>query len=140
MSRVYFCFSQSDYNSATIINNACKFKQVARAVFFDRTIWNEATKKGDKAITELVDKAVTHTDVTVFLIGANTYVDKWCRYARKKSVESKRGMFGIYLPNQMQQGRTDWLTGGGVPVYEWDSNSLKSWIISAVQKSLERAS
>ena len=140
MSRVYFSFNYADYKNADIINNACKFKNAARSIYFTESIWTGALKKGDAALTELVDEAVVHTDATVFLIGRNTASSKWCQYALQKSLENKKGIFGIYLPNQMQRGRAEWLTSKGFPVHEWDSNSLKTWIITAVQKSMTKAS
>lgn len=140
MSRVYFSFNYSDYKNANIINNACKFKNAARSIFFTESIWNGAHKKGNAALAELVDEAVVRTDLTVLLVGRNTASSKWCQYALQKSIENKKRIFGIYLPNQMQRGQAEWLTGKGFPVYEWDSNSLKTWIITAIQKSITKAS
>jgi hypothetical protein len=133
-------FNYADYQSATIVNNACKFKQVASTIFLDESIWNGALKKGEAGIRELVDTAVSRSDVTAFLVGRTTYSNKWCLYALRQCIEKKKGVFGIHLPNQMSPGRAEWLTGKGFPVHEWDSNSLKSYIITAVQKSLTKAS
>ena len=122
------------------MNNACKFRHAGASICFSESIWESAMKKGDKAMEELVDNAVSHSDVTAFLIGQSTISNKWCRRALQKSTEQKKGVFGIYLPNQMQRGKSIFLTSRGYPVYEWESNNLRTWIIAAIQKSLAAAS
>ncbi len=140
MARLFLSFNYADYQSATIVNTACKFKRVASTIFLDEAIWNGAHKKGEAGIRELIDTAVSRSDVTAFLIGRTTFSNKWCQYALRQCIERKKGVFGIYLPNQMSPRRSDWLTGKGFPVHEWESNNLKYWIISSVQKSLTKAS
>ncbi|MFC1491832.1 TIR domain-containing protein [Nitrospinota bacterium] len=140
VARIYFSFSYADYNSASIVYNACKIKRIPSSIFFDQAVWNEARKKGDGATKELIDRALLHSDLTVFLIGRSTYCDTWCAYALRKSIENKKGIFGIYLPNQMQQGKAEWLSNKGFQVYEWESSDLRIWIMTAIQKSLTKAS
>ncbi len=140
MSRIYFSFSYADYKSAGIVYNACKINRIPSPIFFDQAVWNGARKKGDGATKELIDRAFFHSDVTVFLIGRSTYCDTWCSYALRKSIENKKGIFGIHLPNQMQQGKAEWLSNKGFQVYEWDSSGLRSWIMAAIQESLTKAS
>ncbi len=140
MSRVFFSFNYADYQNALIVNNACKFRRAGASICFSDSIWESATKKGNKAMEELVDNAVSHSDVTAFLIGKSTISNKWCRRALQKSIEQKKGVFGIYLPNQMQREKSEFLTQRGYPVHEWESNYLRAWIIAAIQKSLTAAS
>ena len=139
VARIYFSLSYADYQSASIVNNACKINQIPTPILFDQAIWNEARKKGDGATRELIDRALHHSDLTVFLIGRSTYCDTWCTYALRKSIENKKGIFGIHLPNQMQQGKAEWLSNKWFQVYEWDSTGLRSWIMTAIQKSLTKA-
>ncbi len=140
MARIYFSFSYADYKSASIVYNACKVNRIPSSIFFDQAVWNEARKKGDGATKELIDRALLHSDLTVFLIGSSTYCDTWCSYALRKSIENKKGIFGIHLPNQMQLGKAEWLSNKGFQVYEWDSSGLRSWMMTAIQKSLTKAS
>ena len=140
MPRIYFSFSYADYKSAGIVYNACKANRVSSPIFFDQAVWNGARKKGDDATKDLIDRALLHSDLTVFLIGSSTYCDTWCTYALRKSIENKKGVFGIHLPNQMEPGKTEWLSNKWVQVYEWDSSGLRSWIMIAIQKSLTKAS
>ena len=140
MARIYFSFSYADYKSASIVYNACRINRISSPIFFDQAVWNGARKKGDGATKELIDRALLHSDLTVFLIGRNTYCDAWCSYALRKSIENKKGVFGIHLPNQMQPGKSEWLLNKWVQVYDWDSSGLRSWIMTAIQKSLTKAS
>ena len=140
VARIYFSLAYSDYRNATLIYNACKFKRAAESILFDETIWDEARKNGEAVSRELVDRAVERSDVTVFLVGEKSYLNKWCQYALQVSVKNEKGVFGIYLPNQMSRGKGDWITRKNFPIYEWDSNSLHGWIIKAIQKSLTKAS
>ena len=139
VARIYLCLNYADFQNATIVNSACKFKNVGKSIFFEEAIWNSAQKKSEAAVRELVDNAIAHSDVVAFLIGQNTYANKFCQYALRESIEKKKGIFGIHLPNQMAKGSSDWLTSKRYPVHDWDSNNLKSWVITAVQKSLTKA-
>ncbi|HBK78566.1 MAG TPA: hypothetical protein DDZ83_02590 [Nitrospinae bacterium] len=76
VARIYFSLAYSDYRNGTLIYNACKYKRAAESIFFDESIWNEARKKGDAASRELIDRSVERSDVTVFLVGEKTYVNK----------------------------------------------------------------
>jgi hypothetical protein len=140
VARIYLSFSYADFTSASIVYNSCKVNRIPSPIFLEQAVWNGARKKGDGATKELIDRALSHADITVFLIGRNTYVDTWCAYALRKSIEAQKGVFGIHLPNQMQPGKADWLLNKGALVYEWDSAGLRGWMLAAIQKSLTKAS
>lgn len=140
MARIYFSLSYADYESVRIVHSTCKLNRIPIPIFFEQAVWNGARKKGDGATKELIDRALVHADLTVFLIGRSTYCDTWCAYALRKSIENKKGVFGIHLPNQMKPGNAEWLLDKGVPVYEWDSKGIRGWMTAAIQESLSRAS
>ena len=140
VARIYFSFSYADFKSASIIYNACKVNRIPTPIFFNEAVWNEARKKGDGATKEFIDRALLQSALTVFLIGRSSYSDIWCAYTLRKSIENKKGVFGIHLPNQMQPGKAEWLSNKGVQVYEWESSSIRSWIKTAIQKSLTTVS
>ena len=139
-ARIYFSFSYADFKNATIIYNTCQANRIPSPIFFNEAVWNEAKNKGDGATKKLIDSALIHSAVTVFLIGRSTYCDAWCSYALRKSMENKKSIFGIHLPNQMQPGKTEWLANKGYQIYEWESSGLQSWMMSAILKTLTKAS
>lgn len=140
MARIYFSLSYADYETVRVVHSACKLNRIPVPILFEQAVWNSAREKGDGATKELIDRALVHADLTVFLIGRSTYCDTWCAYALRKSIENKKGVFGIHLPNQMQPGKAEWLLNQGVPVYEWDSHGIRGWMTAAIQESLSKAS
>ena len=140
VARIYLSFSYADFKNAGIVYNTCKANRIPGPICFDEAVWTEARKKGDGATKELIDSALLHSALTVFLIGRSTYCDTWCAYALRTSIENRKAIFGIHLPNQMQPGKTEWLENKGYHVYEWESSGLRSWIMNAILKSLTKAS
>ena len=138
MHRIFFSFDYADFDNACIIRNACRFKQAASALFIGKPIWRQATLGGDAAIGKLIDFGVTKSDVTVFLVGGNTHRRKWCRYALDLCTTHQKGILGIYLPNQVFRGLSDWLTSRGIDVYDWNSKHLSYWIGAVLDKSLSQ--
>ena len=72
--------------------------------FYDKSLWEEAKKKGDAAIKRLIDKGLENTSVTCFLIGEETHKRKYCKYELEQSLELGKGILGILLPNQVDHG------------------------------------
>jgi hypothetical protein len=93
VARIYFSFSYADFKNANMIYNACKANRIPSPIFFNEAVWNEAKNKGDGATRELIDRALLHSAVTIFLIGRSTYCDAWCSYALRKSMENKKKCF-----------------------------------------------
>ena len=73
MTKAFFSFDYSDLNNATIIQNAFSFKRVAMPVFIKQAKWNEIIGKGEDFTKKFVKNAVLSSDVTVFLVGENTF-------------------------------------------------------------------
>ena len=138
MHRIFFSFDYADFDNACIIRNACRFKKAASALFIEKSIWNQATLGGDADIGKLIDFGVTKSDVTVFLVGENTHRRKWCRYALDLCATHQKGILGIYLPNQVFRGPSEWLTSRGIDPYDWNSRHLSYWIEAALDKSLSQ--
>ncbi|MEI9966283.1 MAG: TIR domain-containing protein [Candidatus Moraniibacteriota bacterium] len=90
------------------------------------------TKEG--AVKRLIDSGLNNTSVTCFLIGEKTYSRPWCQYELNKSLEDKKGIIGILLPNQEKHGPL-WISRFGAPVYKWDHTKFAEWIEAAAQKA-----
>ena len=98
--RVFFSFHYADIMNANIIRNSGQFKPTAETGFYDKSLWEEAQAKGKAALQKLIDDGLRNTGVTCFLIGEKTHERPWCKYELERSVEDKKGILGILLPNQ----------------------------------------
>jgi hypothetical protein len=129
------------------IRNSHIVEGTAAAGFQDASLWEEARKKGDRAIKALVDENLKGTSVTVVLIGSETSERPYVDYEIEKSAEVGNGLLGIYVHNlKDQHGRMS--TKGAVPagllkrqvpVYEWDRERFGQWVEVAAQKSQSQA-
>lgn len=132
MSRnVFFSFHYADIMNANIVRNSGQFKPTAETGFYDASLWEEAKTQGDTAIQKLIDKGLNNTSVTCFLIGEKTHTRPWCKYELKKSLEDKKGILGILLPNQSEHG-PKWISNYG-KVYKWDHDKFADWVEEAAR-------
>ena len=86
--RVYFAFHYLDVVDfrANVVRNHWLTKPHREAAgFFDASLWEEATKKGDVALKRLINAGIEGTSTTCILIGSQTYVMPWVRYEILKS-------------------------------------------------------
>jgi len=120
--RVFFSFHYADIMNATIVRNSGEFKPTADTGFYDSSLWEEAKTKGDAAVRRLIDKGLDNTSVTCFLIGEKTSTRPWCQYELKKSLDDKKGILGIFLPNQSNHG-PQWISNHG-KVFTWDHQNF----------------
>ena len=66
--RVFFSFDYKHVWRVNQIRSAPNVIGTAAAGFQDASIWEEAKKKGDKAIKDMIDKALHNTSVTVVCV------------------------------------------------------------------------
>ena len=130
--RVFFSFHYTDIMNANIVRNSGQFKPTQETGFYDASLWEEARTKGDAAIKRLIDNGLNNTSVTVFLLGAETYSRKWCKYELQKSIDDGKGILGILLPNQTNHG-PKWISKNGNPVYSWDHSQFADWVEQAAR-------
>jgi len=67
------------------------------AGYWDKSLWEEAKKKGDAAVKRMIDDALIGTSVTAVLIGYETWQRDWVKYEIEKSQERGNGLFGVYI-------------------------------------------
>ncbi len=137
MTKAFFSFDYSDFNNAAIIQNAFGFKRVAMPIFIEQAKWNNIIKKGEEFTKKFIKSAVLSSDVTVFLVGENSFRYKMCQYALQICSDNRKGIVGIYLPNQMHHGSSNWLTKKGIRVHEWDSQYVSDWIKQATYEPVK---
>lgn len=133
MSRhLFFSFHYADIMNANIVRNSGQFKPTKDTGFYDKSLWEDAKTKGDAAIQKLIDAGLKNTSVTCFLIGEKTSSRPWCKYELKKSIEDKKGILGILLPNQTKYGPA-WISEAGFAVHKWDDKKFEGWVEKAAK-------
>ena len=141
MRNVFFSFHyQRDIWRANVVRNSGAVIGESAAGFRDASLWEEAKKKGDRAIKNLIDEGLKGTTVTVVLIGTETANRTYVTYEIEKSIERKNGLLGLRIHNiKDQNGRTDVigsipakLIDGGYPTYTWtDCDDFAQWVETA---------
>lgn len=142
--RVFFSFHyQRDLWRVNVVRNSGVVEGVSAAGFHDASLWEETKRKGDAAITKLIDSGLDGTSVTVVLIGAETAARKYVSYEIERSVARGNGILGIRINNiKDQDGRTDAaglvpvaMVTIGAPIYAWEYGKLGEWVEKAYKKA-----
>jgi hypothetical protein len=136
--RAFFSFHyEKDVWRAGVVRNSDVTKNDVEAEWIDGSIWEEAKKQGDAAVSALIDGALIGTSVTAVLIGSETASRKWVQYEIDQSVERGNGLLGIYIHNIKNK---DGFTGtrgenplpAGYKTYDWINDdgysNLGSWV------------
>jgi hypothetical protein len=139
MRNVFFSFHyQRDIWRANVVRNSDVVIGESAAGFRDASLWEEAKKKGDKAIKALIDEGLKGTSVTVVLIGAETSNRTYVTYEIEKSIERGNGLLGLRIHNiKDQNGNTDFMGAvpsklSGYPTYSWtNSTDFAKWVEDA---------
>lgn len=114
--------------------------------------WEEVKRKGDSTVRNWIDSQLAKRSCTVVLIGKETANRKWVKYEIEKSLELKKGIFGIYIHNlkdqnekQTSKGANPLLKFGNAiktydpphsdskMVYDYIEGNLASWIEEAIK-------
>jgi hypothetical protein len=97
--RVFFSFHyERDIWRANVVRNSWMTHDDRESSgFWDASLWEEAKLKGDSAIKRMIDNGIYNTSVTVVLIGAQTAERKYVQYEIQRSVETGKGLLGIYI-------------------------------------------
>ena len=95
---IYFSFHYKDVSSfrANVVRNSW-VTQDHTAKFVDKSMWEEAEKKGADALKSLIDKSMNGTSVTVILVGSETFCRRYVRYEIVKSFTENKGLLPIHI-------------------------------------------
>lgn len=139
--RIFFSFHyQRDVWRVNQIRNLDQVVGVSAAGFADGSLWEEAKKKGDTAITAMIDEGLKNTSVTVVCIGAATAGRKYIDYEISQSIARGNAIIGVQIHHLKDSGgNTDTvgvtptkLTSANAKIYKYvDHASLKKWIEEA---------
>lgn len=128
--RVFFSFHyDKDIWRANQVRNCNVVAGTDTAGFFDHSEYEEAKRKGENAIRQMILRHLDNTTVTVVLIGTETADRPWVKYEVEQSIARKNGLLGIYIHHlQDQNGSSSFFRGSKptvpwsteFPAYDWD--------------------
>lgn len=95
---IFFSFHYGDVSSfrANVVRNS--WVTMERTVnFIDKSAWEEAERKGDANLKNLIEKWLRGTSVSVVLVGSDTHTRRWVKYEIVKSFVEGKGILLIYI-------------------------------------------
>ena len=140
--RVFFSF---DYKHVWRVNQIRSITNVigsAAAGFVDASIWEDAKKKGDKAIKKMIDDGLKNTSVTVVCVTYGTSIRKYIKYEIDQSLEKGNGLVAIRIHHVKDQyGQPSFpgaipsqIEANGFKAYKYTNvDSLATWIEEAAK-------
>ena len=141
--RVFFSFHyQRDIWRVNQIRNLPNIVGCAAAGFVDASLWEEAKKKGDAAIKQLIDEGLRNTSVTVVCVGEKTAGRKYINYEIEQSLARGNGLVAVQIHHlKDQNGQTDQpgtipskITKNDFKAYKYvNGERLSDWIEEAAR-------
>ena len=138
--RVFFSF---DYRHVWRVNQIRSMPNIigtAAAGFQDASLWEEAKKKSDKAIKDMIDKALMNTSVTVVCVTHGTAQRKFINYEINKSLAKGNGLVAVQIHHlKDQNGNVG--SPGAIPA-QIEANGFKAYKYSnrgALERWIENA-
>jgi hypothetical protein len=123
--RVFFSF---DYRYVWKVNQIRSMTNVigtAAAGFQDASLWEEAKKKGDREIKNMIDNALKNTSVTVVCVTRGTKDRKYINYEIDQSLDRGNGLVAVQIHHLKDQwGQTG--SPGAIPS-QIEANGFKGY-------------
>src|SRR6266404_8091527 len=96
---IFFSFHYKDVSTfrANVVRNSWVTMRDRLAKFIDKSMWEEAERKGNEALKKLIADGLNGTSVTVVLVGSETYCRHWVRYEIIKSFTENKGIFPVHI-------------------------------------------
>ncbi len=96
---IFFSFHYEDVSSfrANVVRNSWLTMRDRSANFIDKSMWEEAEKKGISFLQALIEKGLKGTSVTAILVGTETFSRRWVKYEIVKSFTEGKGLLPIYI-------------------------------------------
>lgn len=88
--------------------------------------WEEAEKKGDKAIKAMIDRALQNTSVTVVCVAHGTASRKYINYEIDQSLKKGNGLVAVGIHNLKDNSRNI-CSPGAIPK-QIQENGFKSYV------------
>jgi MTH538 TIR-like domain (DUF1863) len=99
--RIFFSFHyQNDIFRVNVVRNSdITKKDIDQSGYWDHSLWEETKKKGDQALMQLINSALSGTSVSVVLAGSATANRKWVVYEIVKGFEKGNGLITVFIHN-----------------------------------------
>lgn len=96
---VFFSFNYDNVKDfrVNVVRMSGQFQKNEETHFMDKSIWEKAKTKGEKALCELIDNGLSGSSTLAVLIGSDTFDRKWVRYELLKSFTLGKGILGIHI-------------------------------------------
>lgn len=128
--RIFFTFHyQPDIFRVNVVRNSdVTKKDIEQSGYWDHSLWEEAKKKGDKNLMDLINDGLSGTSVSVVLAGSATANRKWVVYEIAKGFEKGNGLLTVAIHNIQDVNKATSSAGS-------DPLSLISYAIAADGKT-----
>ena len=140
--RTFFSFHYKYVWKVNQIRSMINITGTAAAGFQDASLWEEAKKKGDKAIKAMIDKGLQNTSVTVICITSGASNRKYINYEIEQSLARGNGLVAVQIHHLKNQNGQTGLAGAippqieanGFKAYKYtNKESLAKWIEAAAK-------
>jgi len=149
MRHVYFSFHYQDVWKVNQIRNSGVVFGAKSAGFADRSLWEEAKAKNQRALEKLIADGLDGTSVTAVLIGSKTASRRWVKYEIAQSIKCGNALLGIHI-NKVPDRTGKTMHRGTVPkllrdcqapIHEWTNvKDFSAWVEEAWRAKNERPS
>ena len=111
---IFFSFHYKDVSSfrANVVRQSWVTMKDRKATFIDKSLWEEAEKKGVQALKDLIQKSLVGTSVTIILVGSETASRRYVKYEIVKSFVEGKGIFAVHI-NRIR-ARNEGITARGL--------------------------
>ena len=115
---VFFSFHYKDVSSfrANVVRQSWVTKKDSDATFIDKSLWEEAEKKGVQALKNLVEESLVGTSVTIVLVGSETHERRWVKYEIIRSFVEGKGIMAVHI-NRIRS-KNEGITARGTNPFE----------------------
>lgn len=136
---VFFSFHYEDVKSfrANVVRQSSAFKKRDdKSKIIDKSLWEEAERKGQAYLKQLVAWGLQGTSTTCVLIGSETCLRPWVQYELVMSFIRGNDILGIYI-NRIRDKNTQKITAKGpnplsrlAVTVSPDYKKLEFWVLS----------
>lgn len=138
--RVFFSFHyEADIWRVSQIRNCRVTRGWEANSFLDAASWEAVRRRGEKAVTDWIDRQLSGTGVTVVLIGSETWKRRYVRYEIEQSYKRGNGLLGIYI-HKMKDQNGDMSRKGRNPLREVTVKVENSFFGFSLGKECKRLS
>ncbi|SOB75521.1 MTH538 TIR-like domain [Marinobacter sp. LV10R510-11A] len=112
--RVFFSFHYKHVWKVNQIRSMPNITGTAAAGFHDASLWEEAKKKSDKAIKNLIDKGLKNTSVTVVCVTYGTTNRDYINYEIDQSLARGNGLVAVQI-HELKDSNGETGPAGAIP-------------------------